>query len=352
MKFTSILLISAALAVVANAAPLSTKSPVTIDATRKGISVALAPLISKRCDDCTNQDGVALDLIVKTSADHYSVIAHSRLDGLMNEIQTAKVTSGTEDMPKEKKLLTVTIQTQIDEAKKACSPEALQSVIKATVTSDSNFDIPWSKEEEVEKKMADLDMAITKAVLDRIQATVNAESLSKDCTEKMTNTEIVPAPAPEETPAPVADDPAPETEAPAPETPAPAPDTPAPAPEAPAPAPEAEASTPDAAQVPASEPCEESSSKENGPQAGIDVAASVDHKFVCKTGCKDSEDAHTVLSLRVNLENELKPRLDHFYDQEVPTACTEKRKSLLDGVLNILSRLRIDASADAEINSK
>ncbi|GJJ70853.1 hypothetical protein EMPS_03203 [Entomortierella parvispora] len=394
MKFSSILLISAALAVVANAAPLSAKSPVDID-TRQGIHVALAPVISKRSD---NPDGVALDLIIKTSADHYSVIAHARLDGLMKEIQTAKVTSGNEDMPNEKKLLTVTVQTQIDEAKKACSPEALQPVIMATVTADSNFDIPWSKKEEVEKKMADLDIAITKAVLDRIQATVNAELLSKDCTEKMTNTEIVPAPAPAETPAPeapAAAEPAPETAAPAPEAPAPAPETPAPAPETPAPAPETPAPEPEtpapepettapAPEILASEPetatpepetpapapetpapvpespapapeaspiavaAAPEAPKDDSVQAGIDVAASVDSKFVCKTGCKDSEDAHTVLSLRVNLENEFKPRLDHFYDQEVPTACTEQRKSLLDGVLNALSSLHINVNADVK----
>jgi len=351
MKFSSILLISVALTVVANAAPLAVKGLVDIDTTRHGINVALAPVINKRCNDCTNQDGVALDLIVKTSADHYSVIAHARLDGLMKEIQTAKVTSGTEDMPKEKKLLTVTVQAQIDEAKKACSPEALQPVIKATVTADSNFDIPWSKKEEVEKKMVELDIAITKAVLDRIQATVNAELLSKDCTEKMTNTEIVPAPAAPalaETPAPVAAEPAPETPAAdAPETPAPAPETPAPAPETPAPAPETPAPVPE---TPAPAPVDAApeAPEDNGAQVGIDVAASVDNKFVCKTGCKDSEDAHTVLSLRVNLENEFKPRLDHFYDQEVPTACTEQRKSLLDGVLNILSNLRIDINADVK----
>ena len=341
MKFSSILLISVALAAVANAAPLSVKGAVKIDTARHGINVALAPMISKRCNDCTNQDGVALDLIVKTSADHYSEIAHARLDDLMKEIQTAKVTSGTEDMPKEKNLLTVTVQAQIDEAKKACSPEALQPVIMATVTADSNFDIPWSKKEEVEKKMIELDIAITKAVLDRIQATVNAEQLSKDCTENMTNTEIVPAPAapaPAETPAPTAVESAPETPAVAPETPAP--DVSAPA--------------PTVVEVPAtaSEPSEESPKEENGLQAGIDVAASVDNKFVCKTGCKDSEDAHTVLSLRVNLENEFKPRLDHFYDQEVPTAYTERRKSLLDGVLDILSHLRVDVNADVKNNSK
>ncbi|OAQ34290.1 hypothetical protein K457DRAFT_121975 [Linnemannia elongata AG-77] len=314
MKFTAAtLLISAALAAVASAAPLADNVDIlqgTVTATHT---------IAKRCSDCTHNDGLALDIIVKASADHYSTIAHTRLDNLMAEIQTAKVTSGAQDLPQEKAALSVAVQSKIDEAKKACSPEVLAPAIKATVTSDANLDVAWSKKEEIEKKMADLDAKITQLMLERIQANINAELLSKDCTEKMTNTEIVPAPA--EAPAP----------APAPvEAPAPAP---APA-EVPAPA-------------PAAEPCTSCSST-TGAQAGIDVAASVDSKFVCKTGCKDSNDAKNVLTLRVNLESELTPRLDHFYQQEVPTACTENRETLLGGVLNLIANFNVNAQADVK----
>ncbi|KAF8984690.1 hypothetical protein BGZ52_012327, partial [Haplosporangium bisporale] len=181
MKFTSsILLISAALATLASAAPMIVPGThVNSDST--------GHVLAKRCADCTNKDAVALDIIVRASADHYSNIAHVRLDSLLSEIQTAKVTS---------------VQTKIDEAKKACAPEALASAIKATVTANANLDVPWSKKEEIEKNMVDLDVMITKLMLDRIQASINAERLSKDCTEQMTNTQIAPAPAPEAAPAP------------------------------------------------------------------------------------------------------------------------------------------------------
>ncbi|KAF9383628.1 hypothetical protein CPC16_008829, partial [Podila verticillata] len=205
MKFTSsILLISAALATLASAAPMIVPGThVNSDST--------GHVLAKRCADCTNKDAVALDIIVRASADHYSNIAHVRLDSLLSEIQTAKVTSGAQDLPQEKAALTVAVQTKIDEAKKACAPEALASAIKATVTANANLDVPWSKKEEIEKNMVDLDVMITKLMLDRIQASINAERLSKDCTEQMTNTQIAPAPAPEAAPAP-----APEVAAPAP----------------------------------------------------------------------------------------------------------------------------------------
>ncbi|KAG0299799.1 hypothetical protein BGZ97_003539 [Linnemannia gamsii] len=328
MKFTAAtLLISAALAAVASAAPVVNNVDVL-----QG-TVTASHTIVKRCSDCTHNDGLALDIIVKASADHYSTIAHTRLDNLMAEIQTAKVTSGTQDLPQEKAALSVAVQTKIDEAKKACSPEVLAPAIKATVTGDANLDVPWSKKEEIEKKMAELDAKITQLMLERIQANINAELLSKDCTEQMTHTEIVPAPTEAPAPAPA---PAP-VEAPAP-APAPAPaEVPAPAPapaEAPAPAPVAE-------------PCTSCTST-TGAQAGIDVAASVDSKFVCKTGCKDSDDAKNVLTLRVNLESELTPRLDHFYQQEVPTACTENRDTLLDGVLSLIANFNVNAQADVK----
>ncbi|KAG0053714.1 hypothetical protein BGZ83_000523 [Gryganskiella cystojenkinii] len=315
MKFlTSALLISAALATIASAAPLISSEdivPSNSDATINSIH-----LLNKRCGDCTQTDGLALDLIVQASADHYASIAHRHLDNLMIEIETAKVTSGNQELPQEKAALNVAVQAKIDGAKQACAPEALAPVIKATVTANSNMDVPWSKKEEIEKKMADFDIMITNVVLDRIQSQVNAEGLSKDCTEKMTNTDLAPAPA---GPAPAAPVPAP---AAVPETPAPAPAE-VPAPPAPAPA-------------------------ETEPQAGIDVKASVDPKFVCKSGCKDSADAHTVLTLRVNLENEFQPRLTHFYQQEVPTACTENRSSLLGGVLSLIADLNVKANANAQ----
>ncbi|KAG0084018.1 hypothetical protein BGZ92_010254, partial [Podila epicladia] len=130
MKFaSSILMISAALAL-ASAAPLTrTADPI-------------GQVLTKRCADCTHKDAAALDIIVQASADHYSNIAHVRLDGLMSEIQSAKVTSGSQDLPQEKAALTITVQTKIEEAKKACAPEALAPAIRATVTADANMDVP------------------------------------------------------------------------------------------------------------------------------------------------------------------------------------------------------------------
>ncbi|KAG0295716.1 hypothetical protein BGZ98_001267, partial [Dissophora globulifera] len=159
-----------------------------------------------------------------------------------------------------------------------------------------------------------------------------------DCTENMTNTEIAPAPAP----APEAPAPVPETPAPAPAAPAPVPETPASAPETPAPVPETPAPVPETL-APAPE------STKGGLQIGIDVTGNVDTKFVCKSGCKDSNDANTVLNLRVNLEKEFQPRLDHFYNTEVPSDCTEKRSELLGGLLSSLAGLQIDAKANANV---
>ncbi|KAK3838353.1 MAG: hypothetical protein JOS17DRAFT_770719 [Linnemannia elongata] len=341
MKFTSsILLISAAIASVAGAVPITDQATGNVDVpnTVHGNANAYFSRIplTKRCGNCTHKDGAALDVIIKASADHYADIAHARLDNLMNEIATAKVTSGTEELPKEKALLTITVQSNIDNAKKACTSEELVPAIESAVEADANLDVAWSKQEdqELKKKMVELEVKITQLVLDRIQANINAELLSKDCTEKMTNTEIAPAPA---TPAPVPETPAPIPEtSPTPETPAPTPEAQAPVLETPAPALETLVPVPE--------------NTDNGVKVGIDVAANVDLKFVCKSGCNDSQDAKNVLSLRVKLENELKPRLDHFYAEEVPTACEEKSSSLLDGVLNLLSGLRVNAKAD--VNAK
>ncbi|KAF9379154.1 hypothetical protein CPC16_010902 [Podila verticillata] len=398
----SSLLISAAIATVAFATP---SSDTHVDVT--------ANVLNNHCAECTQADSHALDVIVTASASHFSKIAHVRLDNLMAEMSLASVTSGAEEMPKEKALLMVAVQTKINDAKIASMPHALAPAIKATVEANADLNIPWSQKDQVEKKMIDLNLLITNLVLDRIQAVINAELLSKDCAEKMTNTEIVPAPvaAPEtlaapapvteapapvteapapvqEAPAPVAEAPAPVTEAPAPATEAPAPATEAPAPvqeapapvaeapapvteapapvqEAPVPVAEAPASAPEAltpgpessvpapeASAPAPETIEAYSTEpcENKPfiQAGIDVAADVDPKFVCKTGCKDSNDANVVLNLRVNLEKEFEPRLEHFYKQEVPTACDDERSSLLGGVLGLLSNLKITVDAKAK----
>ncbi|KAF9571006.1 hypothetical protein EC968_001091 [Mortierella alpina] len=336
MKFSaSALLISAALAVIATAAPLSEAL---------NDPLATTQILSKRCAECTQVDGVALDFIVKESANHYSNIAQARLDNLLSDIKAAKVTSGAEELPQEKEMLSTTVQIQIEGAKRDCAPEALAPAIKDVVTSQATFDIPWSKKEEIEKKLAELDVAITKLMLERMQNRINAELLSKDCTEKMTETVIAPAPpgpvavdAPAPPVAPAAPA-APETpaatvpETPAatvPETPAPAavPETPAPAPEAPAPAPAPEAPAP----APAAQP-------------GIDVAASVDPKYVCKSGCTDSQDAKKVLSIRVDIQKALGDRFDTFYVQEVPAACTEQRSSLLGNVLSVVATLNVNAA--------
>ncbi|KAF9537969.1 hypothetical protein EC957_007408 [Mortierella hygrophila] len=349
MKFTSsILLISAAIASVASAIPITGQATGNVDVLNTvqvtaNANFARTPLI-KLCSDCTQKDGAALEVIIKASADHYAEIAHARLDNLMNEIATAKVTSGAEDLPKEKALLTITVQSNIDNAKKACTSEELVPAIKSAVEADANLNVAWSKQEdqELKKKMAELEVKITQLVLDRIQANINAELLSKDCTEKMTNTEIALAP---ETPAS-----APETSAPIPETPAPVPEIPAPTPEAPATVPETSAPAPETPAPVPETPAPVPENTDNGLKAGIDVAANVDPKFVCRSGCNDSQDAKNVLSLRVNLENELKPRLDYFYAEEVPSACEEKSNTLLDGVLNLLSGLRVNVKAD--VNAK
>ncbi|KAG0355715.1 hypothetical protein BG005_005364 [Podila minutissima] len=345
--FASILLISAALAVT-SAAPLLRQNNINANVATNGLA-------KRSCVDCTHKDGAALDIIIKASANHYADIAHARLDDLMAEINTAKVTSGTQELPKEKAVLTVTIQGKIDEVKRACTSQELEPLIKASITADTNFDIPWSNKKEVEKKMAELDLKITKLVLDRIQANINAEMLSKECAEKMTNTEIAPAPpvpvaAPEApAPAPEAAAPVSATSAPASEAPAPASEAPAPAPETPAPAPQAPAPV---LEIPATTPVPWLPWPHHRLRVGIDVAASVDPKFVCKSGCKDSNHAETVLNLRVTLEKELAPRLEHFYVEEVPTACTEKRASLLGGILNLLSnvKLSVQANVDAKAN--
>jgi hypothetical protein len=311
---TTALLISAALAAVTSGAPLVMREP-----SLPGTNVN-SHVIAKRCTECTPKDNIALDLIVKTSADHYSTIAQTRLNSLMTEIESASVTAGGQELPREKAVLSVTVRSKIEEAKKACAPEVLAPKIKETIVTDASLDIPWSKQDAIQQKMVELDLMLTRLMLDRIQASIDAERLSKDCAEKITNTEIAPAPAnvyipPQPKPVTV----------PEPVTPPPPP------PPAAEPAPVAAESIPP-----------------SDSEAGIDVPSSVDSKFVCKSGCKDSQDAKIVLGLRVNLENEFKPRLDQFYDQEVPTACTEKREALLGGFLKVVANLNVNANVNAD----
>ncbi|KAG0237337.1 hypothetical protein BGW42_001257 [Actinomortierella wolfii] len=343
MKFTP-LLISAALAIVATAAPLSN---VNVDA---HADISAHP-ITKRCNECTQTDGIALDLIVKSTADHFAEIAVKRLDSLNAEIQTAKVTSNNVELPQEKTALTVTVQAKIDAAKKACSPEELAPVIKATVATDGSLDIPWSQKskDEVEQKLVELNVKVTKLVVDRIQANINADVLSKECTENMTNTKI--EPAPEDTP--FKEDSAPEEAAPSKDTSAPSQDNSAPSQDTSAsepaadPATDAPADSTSQESVPATDGSAtyQQPSEESKPdlKAGIDVAADVDSKYVCKSGCVDSEDAKHVLALRVNLEGVLAPRIDHFVQKEIPSDCNEKRNGLLDAVLNLLDGLKVNA---------
>ncbi|KAF9352204.1 hypothetical protein BGX26_009927 [Mortierella sp. AD094] len=280
-------------------------------------------------------------------------------------MKAAQVTSGPEDLPKEKALLDVAVKAKIDQAKKDCSPEALEPLIKATIKAETGSDNEWADKEEAEKKLLDLDIKLMKLIQDRIQVNINAELLSKDCTEKITNTEIAPAeepfnaesvePEPE-----AAEEPAPEAPAPVPEeAPIPEPEATEPAPEAPAPIPE-EASAPETpAPVPEAAP-EGCTKGKGGINICVNVDANVDPKFVCKSGCKDAKDAKVVLNLRVNLEKEFQPRLDKFYEQEIPTECEEKRTSLVDSVLDLLnlnvkvmwmprSMLKVDTEGDTKV---
>ncbi|KAG0255349.1 hypothetical protein BG011_005182 [Mortierella polycephala] len=295
MKFSSsILLLSAAIATIVSAAPLA-------------VNVDTAPILNRHCMECTHKDVAALRVFTKASADHYARITQVHLDNLLQGILT---TAKADDRSA---LIAATVKINIDKAKEACTSEELMPVIEDTIAANVNFDIPWSKEEEIKKKIDKLDASFTQVVVSRIQNIVNAEILSKDCTEELTNPKIVPAPE-----IPSESDPG--TLAPVLEIAASVPETAAPMVE-----------TPKAEESPASD--------KGGLQAGIDVATNIDPKFVCKTGCKDANDAETVLSIRVNLENAFAPRLDHFYQQEVPTACTEERQALLDGVLNLLLNL-------------
>src|SRR5688572_26505700 len=106
MKYNiSLLLISAAIAMVANGAPTISINQPPFDNTFN--------LFNKRCAECTHIDRSALDSIATTSAYHYAEIAHSRLDSLMEEINTVKVSSGYTDLPHEKSLLIEIIKVKV-----------------------------------------------------------------------------------------------------------------------------------------------------------------------------------------------------------------------------------------------
>ncbi|KAF9959017.1 hypothetical protein BGZ70_008995 [Mortierella alpina] len=319
MKFTtSVLLISATLATFASAAPLG------------GIvDIITTPSAARLCSQCTSQDQSALNAIVRTSADHYAGIAQNRLSDLMREVGTARVTSGTTELPKGKATLIITMQSKIDDAKKACTPDALAPAILAAINDDAALSIPWSKSEQAEKKMKQLNAVIEKIILDFIQKYLSAEGLAKDITENMTNTKITPIP---------------ETAALVPEAPAPAP--------APGSAPEAVASPP-AVEPQTSLPTERLPEQadaavdvNSGTRTGVDVAASVGPKFVCSSGCKDAEDASTVLSLRDDLERQLGPRFKYLANKEIPSDCSAGRSSLWDNIRQVLNNVDIEANVN------
>ncbi|KAF9115361.1 hypothetical protein BGX27_008130 [Mortierella sp. AM989] len=316
MKFIkSILLISAAITTIASAAPLARRAPV--------VDLVSSNIIQRRGDTAN------VNIIVKTTSTHVSNVLQNALDNLLNDMKTAKVTSRAEELSEKKALLNVAVKAKIDQAKKDCSSEALEPLVKAAIRAETGSDDPrWANKEEAKKALANVNLEVTKLVIDHLKVTVNAELLSKDCAEKMTNTEIAPAEEPFSAES-VGSEPE-TTEEPEPEAPAPiseetAPETPAPVLEA----------------VPSG--CTKDSS-------GINICVNINAnigKLVCKSGCKDANDAKAVLDLYVNLEKEFKPRLEHFYDKDIPTACEEERRSVVDSVLNLLN---INADVNAIVN--
>ncbi|KAF9404679.1 hypothetical protein BGZ76_006851, partial [Entomortierella beljakovae] len=342
MKFTkSILLATAAMAAIASAAPLVNQTPNDVN------TVVTTNALGKR------DDTAAINAIVQISANHYADIAKINLDNLLNDIDAAKVTSGKDELPNEKTLLSLAVKANIEKAKQDCSAESLKPLIKATVKAETGSDSQWEDKDKATKLLVDIDVKITEILNQCLKVNINADVLSKDCTEKMTNTEIEPINA-----EPINNEPEPEA---APETPEPAPETteskpevvePVTEPEAVEPEPEAEpipeeapapvpeealAPVPEETPAPVPESAPESCSAGAG---GINVCVKVNtnlDSFICKSGCKDEKDAKAVLDLHINLKKELTPRLDKFYKNEVPTACEEKRESLVDSVLGLLN---------------
>ncbi|KAG0013429.1 hypothetical protein BGZ80_011079 [Entomortierella chlamydospora] len=179
MKFDkTILLISIAIATVVSANPLE---PASV-----GAAVTANPL-SRRDDD------PILHAIVKLTTGHYPDIANLGLDGLLGDMKAAKVTSGSEELPKERDLLNIAVKAKIDQAKKDCSRESLEPLARATIGAETDSDNKWADNEETKRKLLGLDAKLVKLIQDRIQVNINAELLSKECTEKMTNIEIAPA---------------------------------------------------------------------------------------------------------------------------------------------------------------
>ncbi|KAG0004506.1 hypothetical protein BGZ79_009039 [Entomortierella chlamydospora] len=230
-------------------------------------AVPLTPnLLSRRGDN------PIVNAIVKVTAGHCFDIANPR----------------SPELPKEKALLDVAIKAKIDQAKKDCSLEALEPLIKATIEAETDSDDKWADNEETKKKkLLDLNVKIANLILDRIQANVNAELLSKDCTEIAPAEEPLSAESAELEPGATEE----------------------PAPEAPTTASEETLATP--------ESCIKG---KGGINICLNVDANIDPKFVSKSGCKDAKDAKFVLDLRVNLEKTFEPHLDHFHKQEVPAA--------------------------------
>jgi hypothetical protein len=152
MMFTSsILLISTANASVTAGVTLTGQATrdVNISDTVQGNTntyFARTPLTKRAYGDCAHKGDAALDAIIKASAEHYTDIAHARLDNLMREFATAKVTSGTEDLPKEEALFTTSAQTNIDNAKTTCTSEELVPAIRSAIAADANLDVAWSKQ--------------------------------------------------------------------------------------------------------------------------------------------------------------------------------------------------------------
>ncbi|KAF8942056.1 hypothetical protein BGZ46_006838, partial [Entomortierella lignicola] len=165
---------------------------------------------------------------------------------------------------------------------------------------------------KAEKTLAALDIKVEKLISRLIRDKLNAKSLSKDCTEKMTGTQIAPAEDPLNDGSVETEPEAPEVLEDTPEFPedTPAPDT-DPVPKAPAP--------------------KKKTSRCSASKSGINTCGT--KRYVCKSGCNNDQDAKVVLDLRANLENELQPRLSLFFNQEIPTACADKSPTLLDNVL-------------------
>ncbi|KAF9153260.1 hypothetical protein BGX21_003814 [Mortierella sp. AD011] len=270
-----------------------------------GAAVVANPL-SRRDDNPT------LRAIVKLTTGHYSDIANLRLGGLLGDMKAVKVTSGSEDLPKERALLNIAVKAGIE--------RLLTATIEAETDSNDN-----SADEKNKRKLLGLDAKLVKLIQNRIQVNNNVELLSKECIEKMTKIEIAPAEeslnaeSVESEPATVALAPVHEEAlVPEPEVIEPA-YSEVPTHVLEVPAPEAQTLEPKVA-----------------PEGCIMGRVS---------GCKGAKDAKIVISLHADLEKKIKSRLGKFYEQEVLTEC-EKCTSLVGDVLDLLN-LSVKADVDA-----